>query len=234
MKNSRESMLHPHRCHQDLSLTRNQMHMEAHNFQDVHPDEITASKTPGYPSLGMALSAASCMGWLVECWGVSTAFICSIVWRQGGNEIFMRPPKILVDAGVVSPGIVWKIKKALYGLWTSPIAWETERDNTLKSLKWNHNEMEYRLLPCPGSPCLWTVVPFRPGDDPHVKSSGDELTLGVVIAYVDDLLLTGWQHHIDAVAKALLAKYVMKRLVFFPMRLKGRHRFRASLKVSTS
>ena len=37
-----------------------------------------------------------------------------------------------------------------------------------------------------------------------------ELTRGVVITYVDDLLLTGWQHHIDAITKALLAKYVMK------------------------
>ena len=71
--------------------------------------------------------------------------------------------------------------------------------------------MEYRLLPCPGSPCLWRVVPFRPGDDPHVKTSGDELTQGVVITYVDDLLLTGWQHHIDAITKVLLEKYVMKR-----------------------
>ena len=40
----------------------------------------------------------------------------------GGNEIFMKPPKTLVD------GVVWKIKKALYGLRTSPIAWETERE----------------------------------------------------------------------------------------------------------
>ena len=62
----------------------------------------------------------------------------------GGNEILMRPPKIL-------------------GLRTSPVAWETERDNTLKSLKWVHEEVEYRLLPCHGSPCLWTVVPMRPG-----------------------------------------------------------------------
>ena len=33
----------------------------------------------------------------------------------------------------------------------------------------------------------------------------------MVITYVDDLLLTGWQHHIDAITKALLAKYVMKK-----------------------
>ena len=45
------------------------------NFQDVHPDEFTASKTPGYPSLRMALSVASHMGWQIECWDVSTAFL---------------------------------------------------------------------------------------------------------------------------------------------------------------
>ena len=71
--------------------------------------------------------------------------------------------------------------------------------------------MEYRLLPCPGSPCLWIAVPFRPRGDPHVKTSGDEFTQEVVITCVDDLLLTGWQHHTDAITKALLAKYAMKR-----------------------
>ena len=101
-------------------------------------------------------------------------------------------------------------QKGLSGLRTSPIAWETERDNTLRSLKWVQDEIEYRLLPCQGSPCLWTVVPIRPGEDPSVKTSKEELTRGGVITYVDDLLLTGRQHHIDAITKALLAKYVMK------------------------
>ena len=30
----------------------------------------------------------------------------------GGNEIFMRPPKILVETKVVDDFVVWKIKKA--------------------------------------------------------------------------------------------------------------------------
>ena len=111
---------------------------------------------------------------------------------------------------------MWQIKKALYGLRASPIAWETEKDNTLKSLMWVHDESEYRLLPCHGSPCLWTVVPIRPAEDPSVKTSKEELTRGMVITYVDDLLLTGWQHHIDAITKALLAKYVMKQSGVLP------------------
>ena len=120
-------------------------------------DDFTASKTPSYPSLRMAQSVASHMGWPIECWDVSTAFLYARLFGDrdtdlGGNEIFMKPPRILVETEVVDDGVVWKIKKALYGLRTSPIAWETERDNTLKSLTWRYDETEYRLLPCQGSP----------------------------------------------------------------------------------
>ena len=38
----------------------------------------------------------------------------------------------------------------------------------------------------------------------------------MVITYVDDLLLTGWQHHINSITKALLAKYVMKKTGSLP------------------
>ena len=102
------------------------------NFQEVHPDEFTASKAPSYPSLRMALS----VGRPIECWDVSTAFLYARLFGDrdtdlGGNEIFMRPPKILVETKVVEEGVVWKIKKALYGLRTSPIAWETEREREI-------------------------------------------------------------------------------------------------------
>ena len=80
------------------------------NFQDVHPDEFTASKTPSYPALRMALSVASHMGWPVECWDVSTAFLYARLFGDrdtdlGGNEIYMRPPRILVETKVVAEGL---------------------------------------------------------------------------------------------------------------------------------
>ena len=93
----------------------------------------------------------------------------------------------------------------MYGLRTS---WETERDNTLRGLKWTHEETEYRLLPCQGSPCLWTVVPIRAGEDSSIKTF-KRSSLNFFITYVDDLLLTGWQHHIDAITKALQRRGVM-------------------------
>ena len=48
---------------------------KARIVQELHPDEFTASKTPSYPSLRMALSVASHMGWPIERWDVSTAFL---------------------------------------------------------------------------------------------------------------------------------------------------------------
>ena len=34
-------------------------------------------------------------------------------------------------------------------------------------------------------------------------------------------MLTGWQHHIDAITKAFLAKYVVKRSGFLPYEVQG-------------
>ena len=87
------------------------------NYQAVHPDEFTASKTPGYPSLRMAPSVASHMAWPIECWDISTAFLFARLFGDrdtdlgGSVEIFMRPPKILFETEVVSPGVVWKSRK---------------------------------------------------------------------------------------------------------------------------
>ena len=63
----------------------------------------------------MALSVAS------HCWDVSTAFLYARPFGDrdtdlGGNEILMRPPKILVDTEVVAAGVVWKISDFAYCL----------------------------------------------------------------------------------------------------------------------
>ena len=113
-------------------------------------------------------------------------------------------------------------KKALYGLRTSPIAWKTERDTTLKSLRWFHLGNQFRLLPCAGSPCVCkSVVLSKPNADPDSEHSGSSFSQGIVITYVDDLLITGWQYHIDSITKLLLAKFVMKSSGKLPMRVQS-------------
>ena len=103
------------------------------NFQTVHQDEMTSSKTPSYPMLRMLLSLASYQGWPIETWDVSTAFLYARLYGDrdtdlDGQFIFMRPPRVIEKLGLLPEGTIWKLKKALYGLRTSPLAWEVERD----------------------------------------------------------------------------------------------------------
>ena len=77
------------------------------NFQTVHPDEMTSSKTPSYPMLRMLLSLASYKGWPIETWDVSTAFLYARLYGDrdtdlDGQYIYMRPPKVIEKLGLLS------------------------------------------------------------------------------------------------------------------------------------
>ena len=147
------------------------------NFQTVHQDEMTSSKTPSYPMLRMLLSLASYQGWPIETWDVSTAFLYARLYGDrdtdlDGQFIFMRPPRVIEKLGLLPEGTIWKLKKALYGLRTSPLAWEVERDNTLAQLQWEVEERWYGLVPAKGNPCLWAIVELDAENHyvPHVAS----------------------------------------------------------------
>ena len=64
------------------------------------------------------ISLASLQKWAVASWDVSTAFLYAQLPED--HVVYCRPPNALVRLGLVQPGIVWKLNKALYGLRTSP------------------------------------------------------------------------------------------------------------------
>ena len=189
------------------------------NFQTVHPDEMTSSKTPSYPMLRMLLSLASYKGWPIESWDVS-----------------MRPLKVIEKLGLLPEGTIWKLKKALYGLRTSPLAWEVERDNSLAELQWEIDGSWYGLTPAKGNPCLWAVVQLQAEKGPAsqatrhggkslltrsigVQTEGQDKPLellGGLVTYVDDLLLAMPEVHMQPIIRLLLKKYVMKQLGCLP------------------
>ena len=88
------------------------------NFQQVQPGEETCANTPSFPMLRVLVSLASLHGWSVASWDVSTAFLYASLPEE--QEVYCRPPNVLIRLGLVQPGIVWRLKKALYGLRTSP------------------------------------------------------------------------------------------------------------------
>eukprot|EP00975_Prorocentrum_lima_P061677 12881270-Prorocentrum_lima.AAC.1 len=57
---------------------------------------------------------------------ISTAFLNAPI--DESKVVLITPPQILLKLGIVTPGTIWKIRKAVYGLKESPRLWQEERD----------------------------------------------------------------------------------------------------------
>ena len=176
------------------------------NFQQVQRGEETCANTPSFPMLRVLVSLASLHGWSVASWDVSTAFLYASL--PEGQDVYCRPPNVLVRSALVEPGIVWKLKKALYGLKTSPKAWEEERDQKLGQLQWDTPQGRVGLVKIESASCVWMIQAL---DDKTCSNP-----LGMVIAYVDDIIAVGEQEQLDGMKAELDKLYVMKTSGFIP------------------
>ena len=169
---------------------------------------VQCANTPSFPMLRTLISLASLYEWAVESWDVSTAFLYAPLIEK--RDVYCKPPQVLVKLGLIQPGVVWKLKKALYGLRTSPRAWEEERDRKLSSLNWESPLGKVGLKPVDTTHCVWTIR--------RLETSDDTPPLGMVIAYVDDLIAVGDQSQLDCMKAELDKLYVMKTSGSIPAR----------------
>ena len=147
------------------------------------------------------ISLASLQGWAVASWDVSTALLYAQLPED--HTVYCRPSNALVRLGLVQPGVVWKLNKALYGLRTSPKAWEEERDEKLQNLTWTLNGRQVGLSKVDSANCVWVIK-----EKNEMGFQGEPL--GMVIAYVDDLIAVGQQDQLDGMKTSLDALYTMK------------------------
>ena len=120
-------------------------------------DDIYAS-TPLFAILRVILAIALAMNWMIKVGDISTAFLHAFVASETG--ILLRLPKEFYPQG----NILWSLKKAMYGLRSSPQAWQDHLANILQELGF------IRLISEPN------VFKHPPG-------------LCFIMVYVDDLLL---------------------------------------------
>ena len=174
--------------------------------------------------LRMLLSLASYRGWPIETWDVSTAFLYARLYGDrdtdlDGQYIYMRPPKLIEKLGLLPEGTIWKLKKALYGLRTSPLAWEVERDNSLAELQWEIDGSWYGLTRLSAEEGPATKAGRQGAKPTQTRSIGIQTEgqdkpldlLGGVVTYVDDLLFAMPEVHMRPIIHLLLKKYVMKQ-----------------------
>eukprot|EP00975_Prorocentrum_lima_P049469 10347250-Prorocentrum_lima.AAC.1 len=63
---------------------------------------------------------------------ISTAFLKAPIDET--KVVLIYPPQVLLRLGIVKPGTIWEIQKAIHGLKESPRLWQEERDRVLGDL----------------------------------------------------------------------------------------------------
>ena len=128
---------------------------------------------------------------------IKTAFLNAPTSEQ--ELIFVIPPRVLVDAGVVEEGRVWKVRSALYGLVTAPRDWSNFRDSTLPELKEEveiDGRKETLVLRPLGDANLWKV-----------EKLGSSEVVGYMAVYVDDIMVVASKPVTEAVAKMVKSQW---------------------------
>ena len=104
--------------------------------------------------------------------------------------IIVKPPFFLTQLGLMEPGHRWRVKKALYGLQTSPRDWSEHRDRILKGLVVRGTE-KFTLHQSVTDSSLW-----------HVKGPAGSL-VAVMIVYVDDIAVFGPVDVVEALIRSI-------------------------------
>ena len=115
---------------------------------------------------------------------IKTAFLNAPV-RGGGQVegtddplIIVRPPFLLVQLGLLQANHRWLVRRALYGLQTSPRDWAQHRDQVMKGIKLE-GPVECSLVQSVTDDSLWLLKGL------------DQVVKALVIVYVDDIAMFG-------------------------------------------
>ena len=127
--------------------------------------EVTDAPTASREGMRMVAFKAAQEGWDIVSLDVRAAFLQSDERSIDERPIFVRPPP---DAQV-EPGVVWKLKRSLYGLRSAPASWWKKISSVLVS----HGFQQ----------CSNDIATFV------LRLNGK--VVGIIALFVDDLLGTG-------------------------------------------
>ena len=90
------------------------------NFEQKKADEMLYIANIEVASIRCALAiTAQNTDWGVSGMDVATAFLNTPL-PEDGEQYFVKPPQILVDFHLIDPRMVWRLRRAVYGLRVSP------------------------------------------------------------------------------------------------------------------
>ena len=100
----------------------------------------------------------------------------------------LKPPSLLVRLNFAREDEVWVAEKAMYGLRQAPRCWSIHRDEVLRSLRVKGCYLRQVV----SEANLWVL-----------QEEGNQLMKGMMLVYVDDLLITGEKVYAEALVEEI-------------------------------
>ena len=123
------------------------------------------------------LRMVTLMAWTLCVMDVRTAFLLAPLLFQEDRPTLVQVPKMFLLGGVCRETI-WRVKRALYGMVTSPRSWEVYRNKTMAEMRGKLPEGEVCFVQSEVDGSLW-----------YILVGGRRA--GAIVCYVDDLLIAG-------------------------------------------
>ena len=155
------------------------------NFARSTSDESTFASGAGGGEVRLLWKAAATYGWTVSTVDVKTAFLNAPVDDSAERGIvIVEPPRVFREAQILKrPGEIWRVRKALYGLATSPKDWCLHRDRCFKEFCWEEGEVSYKVEKT-AQDDMWAVRGQRAGEEQcHLAR--------LCATFVDDVIIAG-------------------------------------------
>ncbi|CAE7573534.1 unnamed protein product [Symbiodinium sp. KB8] len=162
------------------------------NFNDQDPGDVFASGAAA-ESLRCVLTLTALKRWAAGGLDITGAFMLTPLPRDK-VLIVITPPAILVQLGLATSGERWILTRAMYGLRQAPHLWSEFRDKAVKALRLNVNGKEWMFRQGGAEPNVWFLVEC---------GTENAAPAGVLLIYVDDLLLLGPQVFVETMAASV-------------------------------
>ena len=155
------------------------------NFQKISGPENLYTENVDVTTMRLAVATAALNKWSIGALDIKTAFLNAEL-PATEREIIVRPPSLFVHMGLVPAGELWRVKKAIYGLRSSPKAWGDKRDREMVKVRFTDGVKKYRLVRSDVDASLWMIIEDVPG----VRVASRQRCYGYIMTYVDDYLYT--------------------------------------------
>ena len=163
------------------------------NLASHQPGDVYTNTAPA-EVVRAALAIARKYDWNLGIVDVIAAFLQTpFAELADAPLVYGVPPKILVRAGLCQSGEIWKLTHAVYGLQESPRLWGQYRDVQLARIQIIYEGKRVTLRQGRVEPSWWSVL-----------QEGSVL-IGIIVVYVDDILICGHTEIIRELAGAIRA-----------------------------